>query len=211
MIDQSKILDPSGGFMPGTFPERTPSRPVAVQASTMPSAAFDAHGGVPVSNSPQIGLRARQRRGWGPLYEPNLMDEDGRLEFRRICNDLDAEICALRASLVGETIPDEASGAMAEIQRLLELLYDCPFGEGESLKSAVVALQSQLNNAQWTVKHVDFLDAAIQHLRVRSVVNDQTVDAINKMITEIGLDVFRGTVSDSQVLATYAIRKIDKP
>ena len=126
------------------------------------------------------------------------MDEDARLKFATICNDLAVQIRRLRASLVSQAVPDEASDVMVEIQRLIELLYDCPFGEGECLKSVVVALQSQLNNAHWAAKHVDFLDAAIQHLRARAVVNDQTVDAVNNMIEENGLDVFRGTVSDPQ-------------
>jgi len=72
-------------------------------------------------------------------------------------------------------------------------------------------LQSQLNNAQWTERHVAFLRASIQHLRARWLVNDQTADEIDDLIEEFGLDPFRGTVSDSGVLVQYRIEKVDSP
>jgi hypothetical protein len=191
--------------------ETTQPGPVSFSADPLGVLSGNAKVELPGLRPSEQARLDRERHGWGHRYEPKVADADGRAKFKRICNDLDAEVSELRASLVNETVPDEASGVMAEIQRLLELLYDCPFGQGESLKSVVVALQSQLNNAQWTAKHVDFLHAAVQHLRVRSVVNDQTVDAMNELIKEHGLDVFRGTVCDSPVVTTYVIRKTDNP
>lgn len=111
--------------------------------------------------------------------------------------------------MVHDVIEEEASGTVAEIQDLLERLYDCLFGEGESLKSVVVVIQSQLNNAKWTTKHVSFLRSAIKFLRVRRIVNDQTVAEIGAMIEEYGLDPFRGTVTDDGFVARYRVEKIE--
>ena len=155
------------------------------------------------------GLHARDARGWGRKFMPELSDADGRRDYKRCCDDLDAEIRQLDEHVADGVVADEAAGVIAEIQALLERLYDCSFGEGESLKSVVVALQSQLNNAQWTERHVAFLQASIQHLRARWVVNDQTVDEIYAMIEEHGLDPFRGTVSDSGILVQYRIERVD--
>lgn len=151
---------------------------------------------------------ARERRGWGAKYQPPIEDADSRREFKRICEDIIAEAMQLRMHLVGGVLAEEATGVQAEIQHLLEKLYDCPFGEGESLKSIVVALQSQLNNTRWTAQHVAFLEAALQHLRMRWIINDQIVEEINDLIEEHELDVFRGTVSDADVVTRYRIEKI---
>ncbi len=151
----------------------------------------------------------RERQGWGCRYQPKLDDADGRAKFKRICDDLDAEIQVVESFLVHDVIEEEASGTVAEIQDLLERLYDCLFGEGESLKSVVVVIQSQLNNAKWTTKHVSFLRSAIKFLRVRRIVNDQTVAEIGAMIEEYGLDPFRGTVTDDGFVARYRVEKIE--
>lgn len=157
----------------------------------------------------EVGLRARERRGWAPNFKPKLDDAEARREYRRICDSIKAEARSLKDYVRDGHVADDAFGIVAEIQALLETLYDCPFGEGESLKSVVVALQSQLDNVRWTKQHVDFLSAAIQHLCVRWVVNGQTAEEIDDMIEEFGLDVFRGTVSDSDVLVEYRIEKVE--
>ncbi len=157
----------------------------------------------------EVGLSARDKRGWGRNYKPKLDDAEARREYRRICDSIKAEARLLQDHVQDGHVVDEAFGIIAEIQDLLETLYDFPFGEGESLKSVVVALQAQLNNVRWTKQHVDFLTAAIQYLSVRWVVNDQTADEIGDMVEAFGLDVFRGTVSDSDVLVEYRIEKVE--
>lgn len=164
--------------------------------------------GMPSFRPRESGLRARDRRGWGSRYQPRLDDTEGRHEFRRICDDIDEQVRQLDAHIDQGVVSDDAAGVIAEIHDLLDALYDCPFGDGESVKSVVVALQSQVNNIQWTDAHVGFLKAALQHLRVRWIVNDQTVREIDDMIEEFGLDPFRGTVSDSEVRVRYKIEKI---
>lgn len=157
----------------------------------------------------EVGLAARTERGWGSKFKPKLDDAEARREYRRICDSIKAEVRLLNDHVHDGYVADEAFGVIAEIQDLLETLYDFPFGEGESLKSVVVAMQSQLNNVRWTKQHVDFLTAAIQYLSVRWVVNEQTADEIDDMIEDCGLDVFRGTVSDSDVLVEYRIEKVE--
>ena len=157
----------------------------------------------------EVGLSARERRGWARKFKPKLDEAAARQEYRRICDSIKAEAQLLQDHVDDGRLADDAFGIIAEIQDLLETLYDFPFGEGESLKSVVVALQSQLNNIRWTNQHVAFLTAAIQQLCVRSVVNDQTADEIDDMIEEFGLDVFRGTVSESDVLVEYRIEKVE--
>jgi len=157
----------------------------------------------------ETGARERQKRGWGPKYQPPIEQAEERRRYRRICDDLDAEVRQLEQFVVGGVVSDEAVGLVAEIQNLLETLYDCPFGEGESLKSVVVAIQSQLNNAAWSEQHLAFLRGAIQHLRVRPIVNDCTAQEIHDMIEEHGLDPFRGTVSDSDCVVTYKLQRVE--
>lgn len=156
-----------------------------------------------------LSARNREARCWGNCYQPKLQDADGRLKFRRLCDDLDAEVRRLNDYVVDGELADEACGLAAEIQNLLEHLYDCPFGEGESLKSVVVAIQSQLNNAHWTASHIAFLQDVTHYLRSQWIINDEKVREIGDSIEEHGLDVFRGTVSDSGVLAKYRIEKIN--
>ena len=98
---------------------------------------------------------------------------------------------------------------MAQVDSLLETMFDCPFGEGECLKSVVVAVQSQVNNVDWTRDIVKFLRNVMSFLRVRYVVNDQTVDEIYDMMKEQNLDPFRGSVSDRDIKTRYRLIEVD--
>jgi len=109
--------------------------------------------------------------------------------------------------LVDGKVSDEGAGVIAEIANLLENLFDCPFGEGESLKSVVVAIQSQTNNADWSGQVVGFLRDVMVFLRARYVVNDQTVDEVYEIVKEHGLDPFRGSVSDRGIRTRYRLVK----
>jgi hypothetical protein len=134
---------------------------------------------------------------------------DGPQEFREICQDLHAESQVVAKYLIGNMVAEEGAGAVAEIQSLLERLYDCRFGQGESLKSIVVLLQSQLNNANWTSPHVDLLRLTDDLLRTRNVPDDQTVAEVGDLIEECGLNPFRGSVADNGLVARYRIEKIE--
>jgi hypothetical protein len=163
---------------------------------------------MPIMRSSELALAARTKRGWGPRYQPKL-DDGARRDYKVLCEDIDEQLRQLDRYIEDGGVADEASGVVAEIQDLLERLYDCPFGEGESLKSVVVALQSQLNNSEWSDKHVEFAKTAIKYLKTRWIVSSQTADEIDDMIEEFGLDPFRGTVSASDVLVEYRLKRVE--
>ena len=142
---------------------------------------------------------------WGRLYVPPVPDKEARRSYYRICDAMYRETQELRQLLADGSLDEEGVGPVAEIHGSLEQLYELQFAEGESLKSVVVAIQSQINNAKITDRHVAFLSDAVAHLRARYTIDEATVDAINDMIEDQGLDVFRGTVSQPEVLTHYRI------
>lgn len=191
---------------PGPVVAAPSSRDDAMSVSqTAPSELAVRDACFPGPSDLEIAQETRRRQGWGNRYEPKVEDAEGRTLFYRICDDLEAELRAIDDVMADGEVTEEGAGVIAEVEHHLERLYDCPFGEGESLKGVVVAIQSQLSNARWTVQHVNFLKAALLFLRARWVINDQTVDTIDDMIEEHGLDVFRGTVSEPDVVTRYII------
>ena len=155
------------------------------------------------------GQRSREKLAWGSVYVPKRDDADGLKRFGLICDDLIGEINSLAEHLTGGILDDEFAGPAAEINSLLKSLYNCPFGQGESLKSIVVLLQSQLNNAEWTARHVNLLRSTMCFLRVRNVLNDQTVAEIRDMIKESGLNIFRGSITDVGFVSKYRVQKVE--
>jgi hypothetical protein len=155
------------------------------------------------------GEEERRRLGWGPRYLPDINGREERQQFSQICERVLQELDDLDAAdyLADGKVSDEGAGVVAEIGSLLEQLFDCPFGEGESLKSVVVAIQSQTNNADWTSEIVAFLRDTMQFLRARYLVNDQTVDEVYQILKEHGLDRFRGSVSDRGIKDPLSTRR----
>lgn len=133
--------------------------------------------------------------GWGPMYIPPLPDVRAYTEFRRLCDDLRANVSELMQCVAGDELTDEAAGPIVEIEHLLERMYDCPWGEPEALKKVVVAIQSQVLNVDWTLDHARFVQNAVSFLRAQYAINSRTVDEIYGAIRQFGFDVFRGTVS----------------
>lgn len=150
---------------------------------------------------------ARHKSGWGLQFVPKLADTDGEKLYRRICEDIKAELRVAESFLVDDKLADQGYGSVAEINGHLERLYDCPWGEGESLKGVVVAIQSQTNNADWTSRHLQFLKDAIAFLLVRYTVTDDVTQKILDMVQDHELDVFRGTVSETDVRVRYRLEK----
>lgn len=164
---------------------------------------------MPGARPHEVGEWARRERGWGPRFPARTNNEEAaRRQYELLCEDVLEQLGDLEGHIEDGVLADEASSGIAEIQRLLEEMYDCPFGQGESLKSVVVALQSQVNNAEWSLVHVKFLRAAFEFLRRRWIIIGQTVAEIDDMIEEFGLDLFRGTVSDTDVLVEYRLEKV---
>jgi hypothetical protein len=157
------------------------------------------------------GLLAREALGWGLKYVPKRHDEMGEKQLQRICQSLDEETEALGSLIIDDTLPEEESAShIAEIQALLEKLYDCPFGHGESLKTIAVILQAQLNNVVWSPNHVRLIEQAVSVLKARKDIDEYTIDEVNDMIEERGLDQFRGVISGDDYISEYRIEKIDK-
>jgi hypothetical protein len=128
--------------------------------------------------------------------------------FRRICDDIFNELSRIDGCLVNETSGAGSSGVVAEIEILLERLYDYPYGKSESLKRLVVAVQSQVNNADWDNRHVEFLRDVVHYLRVRYLVDETSVAACFNMMKARGLDPFRGTVSETRTVKKYRIEEV---
>ncbi len=128
--------------------------------------------------------------------------------FRRICDQLRSEIGRIDEFVDNSSVTDEGLEVVVEVEHLLELLYDCPWGEGESLKRVVVAIQSQVANAKWTVNHVDFLKDVINRLRIRYLINDAVVDDCYELIETHGLEEFRGSVTETETRKKYRIEEV---
>jgi hypothetical protein len=154
------------------------------------------------------GLEIRERIGWGARYFPPIDERPGERQFREICDDLCDEIGELQAFIDGEKVTAEGAGAIAEIEHLLEQLYECSFGGGDYLKNSVVCIRFQLSNANWTAQHAAFLRDVVDFIRSRYTIDDAIVDQCYDMVNEHGLDVFRGTVSEPETVHKYRIVEV---
>jgi hypothetical protein len=135
-------------------------------------------------------------------------DDTAYRSFRRLCDRLAEELNNIDDFLLKDEIADEGFEVVVEVEHLLEDLYDCPWGENECLKRTVVAIQSQVNNINWTRQHVDFLKDIVNYLRVRYLIDEATVNACYTMLADRGLDLFRGTVSEPKVVKKYRIDEV---
>jgi hypothetical protein len=128
--------------------------------------------------------------------------------FRRTCDQLRLEIGRIDEFVDNGIVTDEGLEVVVEVEHLLESLYDCPWGEGESLKRVIVAIQSQVANAVWTAKHVDFLKDVIARLRVRYLINADVVNDCYELIETHGLEEFRGSVTETETRKKYRIEEV---
>ena len=128
--------------------------------------------------------------------------------FRRLCDDIFAELEMINGFFINDEVSDEGAEVVAEVEALLEELYTCPHGQGESLKRVVVAVQSQVNNVRWERRHIEFLGDVVRFLRVRYLVNEATVETCYDMMKARGLDPFRGTICEPRVLKRYRIEAV---
>lgn len=185
--------------------------PVADHPTAHPATARDV---VPPPDVAQPGFSefARRRLGWGRRFFPEIEDREARASFANICQQILCELEDLEQSdcLADGKVTEEGAGFVAQVDNLLESLFDCPFGQGESLKGVVVAIQSQTKNVDWTEDVVSFLREAMVFLRARYAVNDQTIDELYEIIKGHGLNPFRGTVSDEGIKTQYRLVRVDE-
>ena len=130
--------------------------------------------------------------------------------FRKICDDLLATASRLDEYVQDEVVADEGLEVIVQIEHLLEVLFDCDWGEGESLQRIVVAIQSQVNNVRWTMTHVEFLKAILPMLRIRYLIDPPFVDECMDLIAEHGLDAFRGVMT-GEVANHFRLERVEEP
>ena len=132
-------------------------------------------------------------RGVTPTPPPDVV---AYKSFRRTCDEILVELLRAPDFLDGDVIGEHGSGIIAEVENLLEALYECPWGKKEALKRAVVLLQSQVSNLRfWERKHVEFLADAIRLLRISYVIDEGVISDLLGIIKAHGLDRFRGTAA----------------
>lgn len=125
--------------------------------------------------------------------------------YRRLCARLVAELERADDYLVDGGLSDEGMEVVVEVEQILEELYRVPWGKHECLKRVVVAIESQIKNAQWTVDHVCFLQDIARFLQNTYQIDDAFVRKCYDMMAGYGLDVFRGTVAETEVRKKYRI------
>jgi hypothetical protein len=199
-VSSRPILDPITQGSDPVVKGDVPPDPVCEMARTV-SASFSER------LAPASELARVPRRAKSTAFKPPK-EVTSYPAFRGICDDIFNELTKIGAFLNHGEVRDEGAEITVEVEALLEKLYACPYGQGESLKRVVVAVQSQLNNARWNESHVEFLKDVIRYLRVRYLVDDATVDASYDMMRARGLDPFRGTVCEPRVIKRYRIEEV---
>jgi hypothetical protein len=154
-------------------------------------------------------VELREERMQGSMYIPPSAHSGILRAYRRICDALESEVRKLEDFLVDGLLTEEGEPVATEIEGALEQLYQYPLGEGENLKRAVVAIKFQIRNARWTRKHVEFLVAAVGFLRARTTILEQHIGTLIDLIVEHGLDPFRGTIAEPEVVTRYRIEKVE--
>ncbi|SRR5258707_3229313 len=142
-----------------------------------------------------VGRRAQ------PIKAPP--DVEGWKKFRRTCDELLAELKRVDDYFEDDVVSEAGSGVILELESLLEQLYSYPWGAEECLKRIVVAIQTQINNARWTRRHVAFLKEVVRELRARYTIDEAEIAEVKEAIKRHGLNIFRGTVAEP----TDAVRK----
>jgi cell division protein FtsB len=155
-------------------------------------------------------VELREERMQGSRYIPPSVHAATLRAYRRICDALESEVRNLEDFLVDGSLTEEGEPVATEIEGILEQLYQYPLGEGENLKRVIVAINFQIRNARWTRKHVEFLAAAVSFLRARTTILEAHIETLLDMIVEHGLDPFRGTIAEPEVIARYRIEKVEE-
>lgn len=134
--------------------------------------------------------------------------EKFRDDFRRTCDALLLELRRLDDFWSDEVLADEGLEVTVEVRQLLSDVFVCEWGKGDCLKRAVVAIESQIGNTNWTKPLAKFVEAAISLLRLRYLIDEQVVEEILDLVEAHGLDPFRGTVSQPQVRKQFVIQEV---
>ena len=98
--------------------------------------------------------------------------------------------------------------AVVKVEELLERLFDCNWGQGDALKRIAVAIESQVKNAEWTERHVSFLEEFVGFMATRYMIDDSLVADCIETIKQHELNPFRGTIAETSGLKKYKIVEV---
>ncbi len=129
--------------------------------------------------------------------------------FRTICDAVLREVRRLKPAASQTTLPDDWMTAAAEIEALVQDLYDVAWGEKDALKRVVVKVESQINNAIWDHRHVGFLEDVFVSLQHRYSINDTTVGEVADLVKDRGLPLFRGTLSADNLRKHFKLVEVE--
>lgn len=126
-------------------------------------------------------------------------------QFRQLMDALVEEIDKAPDYVENDVVTNEGSSVTVEVDELLRRVAEIPWGQGESLKLAVTVLRIPTRNARWTPQHIQFLQEAARLLRVQYLIDSSTVGMLKQLLKAYGLDIFRGSVTQPEVLRRYKI------
>ena len=129
--------------------------------------------------------------------------------FRTICDDLLREVQRLKPVANQTKLSDDWMTAAAEIEGMVEELYDVSWGKKEALKRVVVKVESQINNAVWDQRHVAFLEDVFVALRNRFSIDDTTVVEVADLVKSHKLPLFRGTLSADNLRKQFKLVEVE--
>ncbi len=154
------------------------------------------------------GVRTNPTRG-----SPKLPAVDGDptqyKRFRTICDATLREVRRLKPPVGQTALPDDWMTAAAEIEALVQDLYDVAWGEKDALKRVVLKVEGQINNAIWDHRHVGFLEDVFVTLRHRYSINDTTVGEVADLVKSHGLPLFRGTLSADDLRKQFKLVEVE--
>ena len=153
-------------------------------------------------------IAERQKRGWGHKYEPPVSVSEDFRKFMSLRNDLARVVDRLDQFVEGDSVSEDASTVVAEIEAILEEFYECKYGKGEALKQFVLTVLGQTRNSNITVRHVRFLKDVSQFLSSQMLIDDTAVDWLMEQTDSRGLDMFRGVLTDTGIVKRFKIVEV---
>ena len=150
-----------------------------------------------------LSARLARKSGLSEMEQSALVES-----HHQRCDAVLLELRRLDDFWDGELLADEGLEVTVELRQLLADVYDSDFGKGECLKRAIVAIETQIGNANWTKSLANFVEAAISLIRIRQSIDEQVVEEVLDLVEVHGLDPFRGTVSEPQVRKKFVIQEV---
>jgi hypothetical protein len=158
-----------------------------------------------VSEPRPLVRHERGKKGSHRATSRSTADQD----YRRICIELESEAMRARDHLEDGKLRDTGMEVVIEVEQLLDELYANGSGKHECLKRAVVAIGSQIYNVRWTEAQVAFLQDVANLLNASYLIDDSLVRECLKLIKSHNLELFRGTVAETEVRKNYRITEVD--